>query len=152
MTYISDVDKSSPLLGCPVRRGGGPLHLRTFLLQHKNRKLKTHLQITCMHGLQREKMLFCTHFNRCLPNQHECMFLLPGSQSLLHLAWVMLSCSQQRLWLSFPSVRAWLSPLSPENKLCSGCTVICFAKKNTHKKWRVLFKIQNRLACSCGVI
>lgn len=134
-----------------MRRRGGPLHLWTFLLQHKNRK---NTQITCMHTFFGVAQISLNHFNsHALPavalftafpllacwlfKQHECMFLSPGSQRLLQQAWV--SCSQRWLWVSSPSVQAWLAPLILRKQtLCSGCTVICFAKKK--QKWRVRFK------------
>lgn len=46
-THIGDVDKGGPLLGGPIWRGGGPLHLGAFLLQQHNtggqNQLKNHV-------------------------------------------------------------------------------------------------------------
>lgn len=46
MTYIGDVDESSPLLRSSMRRGGRPLHLWAFLLQHTNKKGQKTQEIT----------------------------------------------------------------------------------------------------------
>lgn len=62
-TYISDVDEGSPLLRGSMRRGGGPLRMWAFLLQHtKQGKVSTRTSHTNhVHArLRKEEMLCAT--------------------------------------------------------------------------------------------